>query len=202
MWRRCPRRPTGIRLTWVRDSTRGRELLPEFEPAIDELESGLRACPEDRWEAPLWRVRLSDPWMLPRRGVVDGSRTEEAIQVFSAFWMVAYHCLHFLDFYLWDGSGSWRPPVRFIGGPEDQPIGDDGAAPLPSQVYTRDDLLGYLAYCRTRARAVFGGLTESQLPRRCGPQHPHRGKTFEELLQVNLAHLREHAQQLAGAASL
>lgn len=138
----------------------------------------------------------SDPWMWPRDGASPG-RTVAQIQVFSAFWMVAYHCLRFVDFYLWDGSGTWSPPERFAGGPEEDPIGADGAARLPRVRYTREDLLGYAGHCRRRARSVLGSLSEEQLRRRCGPEHPHRGKTFAQLLDFNLAHLREHADQLA-----
>ena len=79
----------------------------------------------------MWRVKRTDPWMWPHADMDDGSRTEEQIQVFSAFWLVAYHCLFFVDFYLWDGTGDWSPPPAFQGGHAEQPIGADGAAPLP-----------------------------------------------------------------------
>ncbi len=137
--------------------------------------------------------------MWPRDGGETAGRTEAQIQVFSAFWMVAYHCLHYVDFYLWDGTGDWRPPPRFADGPEMNSIGPDGAARLPQVSYSRDDLLEYLEYARRRARSVLGGLTESQLQlRRHRPDHPHRSRTFGELLQINLDHLREHTAQLAG----
>jgi len=65
----------------------------EFEAAIDRLEQSLVECPEQHWGSSLWVVKRSDPWMWPHDGVGDGTRTEEAIQVFSTFWLIAYHCL-------------------------------------------------------------------------------------------------------------
>jgi DinB superfamily len=147
----------------------------------------------------MWKVKRTDPWMWPRAEMDDGSRTEEQIQVFSAFWLVAYHCLFFVDFYLWDGTGDWSPPPEFAGGHAEQPIGADGAAPLPSGTYSRSELLGLVDHCRKRSRGVLSALTDEQLSLRCGSWHPHRGKTFRELLQVNLAHLGEHGGQLEAA---
>src|SRR5581483_6566517 len=126
----------------------------------------------------------------------------EQVQVFSAFWMVAYHCLHHVDLYLWDGTGEWRPPPSFADGPELEPIGADGAAVLPRVHYDREDLLEYVDYCRRRAREVLSNLSDERLQiRRYPPGHPHRGRTFGQLLDVNLAHLREHTAQLAGVRS-
>jgi hypothetical protein len=150
----------------------------------------------EQWEASLRRVRTTDPWVWPRKDEGVQPRTEEQIQVFSAFWMVAYHCLRFVDFYLWDGIGSWTPPSRFCDGPEEQPIGADGAAALPSTVYSRDELLEYVRHCRVRAGDVLTTPSSTRLERRCPPAHTHGGKTFRQLLDVNLEHLSEHSRQL------
>lgn len=175
----------------------GSSRLAEFEAAIDRLEQSLVECPEQHWDTSLWVVKRSDPWMWPRDGVGDGIRTDEAIQVFSAFWLVAYHCLFFLDFYLWDGTGRWSTPPEFVNGPMDQGIDDHGAARLPNVRYSPAELLGYVSYCRARAREVLTNLRDSQLRRRCPSWHPHAGKTFRALLYVNLTHIREHGGQLA-----
>ncbi len=174
----------------------GTQLLAQFQSALDDLQIALERCPKEQWEASLWRVRTTDPWVWPRNDEGVQPRTEEQIQVFSAFWMVAYHCLRFVDFYLWDGVGSWAPPPRFRDGPEEQPIGADGAAPLPSTVYSPDELLEYIRYCRVRARDVLTTLSSTHLERRCAQTHPHSGKTFQQLLDVNLQHVAGHAQQL------
>jgi hypothetical protein len=59
-------------------------------------------------------------------------------------------------------------------------------------------LLQYLDYGRARARRVISSLTDNDLAKTCGPKHPHAGKTLEQLLQINLAHLREHGGQIRG----
>jgi hypothetical protein len=175
------------------------QLAASFEQAIDVVENAIRQCSDDLWQASLWRVRRTDPWVWPTKDENAGTRTEEQIQVFSSFWLVAYHCLFFADYYLWDGVGDWSTPPAFAGGAEDQAIGPDGAAVLPNLVYTREQLLNYAAHCRARARAVLGNLTAEQTRRRCGPRHPHREKTFGELLEVNLVHIGEHGAQLRTA---
>jgi hypothetical protein len=177
----------------------GAELAASFEQGIDLLEDAIRRCPDDRWQASLWRVERTDPWVWPTKAQDAGTRTEEQIQVFSSFWMIAYHCLFFVDYYLWDGVGDWSTPPSFIGGPVDQGIGPDGAAVLPDLVYSREQLLDYVDYCRARARDVLGNLTVEQTRRICGPRHPRSGATFGQLLEVNLAHLREHGAQLRTA---
>ena len=174
-----------------------REGLAEFEAGIDVLERALRDCPDQHWDSSLWVVKRTDPWMWPREGAGDG-RTEEDIQAFSAFWLVAYHCLFFLDFYLWDGEGEWGTPAEFANGPEDQDIDEHGAARFPNDRYSREQLHGYAAYDRDRARSILANVGEAELQRRCPSGHPRAGRTFAELLDVNLAHLREHGEQLRG----
>lgn len=170
--------------------------LDDFEAAINRLERAIRDCPDEHWSSSLWVVQRSDPWMWPKTGVGDG-RTEADIQVFSAFWLVAYHCLFFLDLYCWDETGTFATPPEFANGPEDQGIDAFGAARFPNVQYSREQLLSYVAYCRQRVRDTLANLTPAQGEIRLRPGHPHAGKSFEELLQVNLAHVREHAGQLA-----
>jgi len=170
-------------------------VLGDFESAIDGLERALRACPNEHWESSLWVVKRTDPWMWPKGSDGDG-RTEEAIQIFSAFWLIAYHCLFFLDLYCWDETGSFAPPPEFANGPEDQGIDQYGAARFPNVKYSREQLLGYVDYCRNRVRVTLANLTDTQRAITLRAGHPHAGKTFQQLLGVNLAHLREHGDQL------
>lgn len=170
-------------------------MLGDFETAIERLERAIGDCPDKHWNSSLWVVKRTDPWMWPKGGAGDG-RTEEAIQVFSAFWLVAYHCLFFLDLYCWDETGTFATPPEFANGPEDQGIDKFGAARFPNVTYSREQLLGYVGYCRGRVRETLANLTRSQRAIRLGPGHPHAGKTFEELLAINLAHVREHGDQL------
>ena len=144
-------------------------MLSDFEMAIDRFERAVRDCPDEHWNSSLWVVKRTDPWMWPRGGDGDG-RTEEAIQVFSAFWLVAYHCLFFLDLYCWDERGAFATPPEFANGPEDQGIDDFGAARFPNVKYSRDQLLGYVDHCRRRVRETLANLTDSQRAIQASPR--------------------------------
>lgn len=69
------------------------------------------------------------------------------------FWGVAYHTLFWLDLYL---SGSWEgfaPPA---------PIAIDELDPpwkVPEEPYSKDELRGYLSYCRRKCQTTIEALT-------------------------------------------
>jgi hypothetical protein len=171
-------------------------LTKQFEEAIDALERALHDCPQELWEASVWRVNKTDAWVWPREGVTPvPERTEESIQALSAFWAVAYHCLWFLDFYTNTGAG-FESPEYVRGGPEEQGMAADGAAPLAAPVFPREVLLRYLDYGRCKVRDTIAAVTDDELQALCPPWHPHRGKTLEQLLDVNLRHVREHGGDL------
>jgi DinB superfamily len=179
-------------------------LVREFDEAIDVLEAALRRCPEALWEASLWKVERTDPGIWPRDDQPEPGRTDESIQVFSALWKVAYHCLFYLDWYVTTEmmampiapGGSFATPEFIRGGVEEDPFNENWTLKLPNHVYRRELLLEYLDYGRKRARQVISSLTDDDLAKTCGPDHPHAGKTLEQLLQINLAHLREHGGQI------
>lgn len=171
-------------------------LAREFDEAIDQLETALRDCSDELWEASLWEVKRTDPWIWPANDKPEPGRTDDSIQIFSAIWMVAYHCLFYLDFYLTTDMASFQTPEYIRGGVEEDPINEFGTAKFPDRVYPRDLLLEYLAYGRARARDVISSVTDSDLAKRCPPHHPHAGKTLDQLLRVNLAHVREHGGQI------
>ncbi len=93
-------------------------LVQQFEAAIDGLEEALRDCPDELWEASMWHVPRTDPWVWPKPGTDPvRERTDESIQRFSAFWVVAYHCLWFLEFYLSADPSGFESPEFVRGGP-------------------------------------------------------------------------------------
>jgi hypothetical protein len=167
-------------------------LIHEFDEAIDQLETALCECPDGLWEASLWEVKRTDPWIWPADANPEPGRTDESIQIFSAIWMVAYHCLFYLDFYMTTDMESFETPKYIRGGVEEDPINEFGTAKFPDRVYPRELLLKYLDYGRARARDVISSLTDEDLTKPCPPYHPQAGKSLAELLQVNLAHVREH----------
>jgi len=179
-------------------------LVREFDEAIDVLEAALRKCPEALWEASLWKVERTEPGMWPGNDEPEPGRTDESIQVFSALWKVAYHCLFYLDWYVTiemmatpiAPEGSFATPEFIRGGVEEDPFNEIWTLKRPNHVYRRELLLQYLEYGRARARRVISSLTDDDLAKTCGPNHPHASKTLEQLLQINLAHLREHGGQI------
>lgn len=88
-------------------------LVQEFDEAIDLFEAALRECPEALWEASLWKVERNEPGIWPENDQPEPGRTDESIQVFSALWKIAYHCLFYLDWYVTGRSSSL---TAFTGG--------------------------------------------------------------------------------------
>jgi hypothetical protein len=104
------------------------------------------------------------------------------------FWYLAYHTLFFLDFYLADSPEGFAPPPPFT-------LDElDPAGVLPERVYTKQELLAYLAHGRAKCRAFIEGLTDE------AARAPQRFRPFEgsvlELLYYNLRHVQHHAAQL------
>lgn len=179
-------------------------LVREFDEGIDVLEGALRECPPALWEASLWKVERTEPGIWPENDQPEPGRTDESIQVFSAVWKIAYHCLFYLDWYVTTEmlitprtpDGVFVTPEFIRGGVEEDPFNEDWTLKLPDHVYSRDLLLKYLEYGRARARRVISSASEEDLAKTCGPYHPHAGKTLAQLLQTNLVHLREHGGQI------
>jgi hypothetical protein len=164
-----------------------------YERAIDSLAQALCDCPDGLWDASLWEVRKEQPFVWPVR-TVDGTHGDEAsqerlLQVYSAFWNVAYHALFHLDFYLSGAVLPFDPPAPFR---EDE----HRANVVPNRAYTRSELQDYLAYNRQKARATFAALTDEQAASPLPPDSQHAGRPFADLLLLNLLHVQEHAAQM------
>ncbi len=133
-------------------------------------------------------MKRDDPFVWPiERGVGADLPDDDRLQLQSAFWNIAYHAIFHIDYYL---SGGWsdhshEPPEPFLGD-------DHHGNVLPVREYTRDELLAYLGFCRTKAATTFKELTDERAEKRI-----HNGQPFAELLIGNLLHTREHQAQLA-----
>ena len=146
-------------------------LWRQFAAAIDSLEGALRACPDSLWEARLWNDQ-------PGQWVAAG---------FSSFWYLGYHTIFWLDLYLTGAEEGFAPPAPF-----DLVEMEDGET-LP-RVYSRGELLGYLALVRRRTQAAIEGMTEEQARRLCA--FPWGMVPYSELMIYVLRHVVEHAAQL------
>ena len=62
------------------------------------------------------------------------------------FWYNTFYCLFFLDYYLTMNTETFAPPAPFtISEFEDR---------MPERVYSKDELLAYLQFCRKKMPAI------------------------------------------------
>lgn len=141
----------------------------QFGAVIDYLADTIEACPEHLWDASLWQTPNNKP-------------------EFSQFWYVSYHTLFWLDLYLTGAEEGFLPPTPF------SLIEQDEYGPLPERVYTKAELLKYLAECRETCRTTIEALTDEIVQRHC--TFGWGELTFFELLIYNLRHVHGHASQL------
>lgn len=146
-------------------------LWRQFSAALDSFEGALRACPDHLWQARLWRDQ-PDQWVMPG---------------FSSFWYLCYHTLFWNDLYLTGAEEGFSPPAPF-----DLVEMVDGET-LP-RVYSREELLGYLALVRRRTQDALEGMTPAQAQRLCA--FPWGTVPYGELMVYVLRHVAEHAAQL------
>jgi uncharacterized damage-inducible protein DinB len=148
-----------------------RMLWRQFEKSMDSFGDALRTCPDELWEKRLWEDQ-PDQW------VASG---------FSTFWYLCYHTLFWLDLYLTGAEEGFLPPEPFAL----VEMQDDEVLP---RIYTREELLGYLEYCRQRCQETLNTLTTEQAYRLC--KFPWGELPFGELMLYNMRHVQEHAAQL------
>ncbi|HZC26016.1 MAG TPA: DinB family protein [Actinopolymorphaceae bacterium] len=165
-------------------------LLRQYDETIDMVAGALRDCPAELWEESMWEVRRDHPFVLPVRrnggNLCAGQSDDQAIQVFSEFWNVAYHALYFLDLYLQVEADGFNPPAPFAN--------EQDAGVLPHRVYTRQELLAYLEHNRQKATVTLAGMTDEQARLPCGPEG-HQ-EPFAQKLLGNVRHVQEHGAQL------
>ena len=107
---------------------------------------------------------------------------------FHEFWYIAYHTLFFLDFYMSETDKNFAPPKPFT-------LGElDPAGVLPDRVYSKEELLKYLEYGRTKSRKVINAMTEQKAQRACGFER--KDFSVAELYIYNMRHVQHHAAQL------
>lgn len=104
------------------------------------------------------------------------------------FWYVAYHTLFFFDYYLSDSSKGFAPPAPFTLSELDP----EGV--LPDRVYSKGELLAYLAHGREKCRAALAALTDETAARPC--RFERRDMSVMELHLYNMRHVQHHAAQL------
>jgi hypothetical protein len=104
------------------------------------------------------------------------------------FWYNAYHCIFYLDYYLTLEPRDFAPPKPFTLSEFDP----DGV--LPERTYTKQELIDYLAYCKTKCHEVIFGLNAETVQNRWA--NPYRDYNIFEILLYNMRHVQHHAAQL------
>ena len=114
---------------------------------------------------------------------VWGDRTQRP-----EFWHLAFHTLFFLDLYLSESPKGFAPPAPFSLSEMD-PSGK-----LPDRVYSKEEILAYVAYGRAKCRRVVAASTDDDLHRQCA--FGWVGVTAVELFLYGIRHVQHHAAQL------
>lgn len=121
---------------------------------------------------------------------------ENAIQLCSAevwdgserFWYNAYHCLFFTDYYLSMDPVEFSPPSPFsLSEFEDR---------MPDRVYTKEELLGYVQFCRTKCHNLLNELTPEMIQSKWTNESKTMSYPVLEILLYNMRHIQHHAAQL------
>lgn len=146
-------------------------LWRQFSIAIDSFGDALRNCPDELWEKRLWEDE-------PGQWVAKG---------FSAYWYLCYHTLFWLDLYLTGAEEGFMPPEPF------DLVEMEANENLP-RIYTRKELLDYLATCRQKTQETIVNLSSEQAYQMC--TFPWGELPFAELLMYTMRHVQEHAAQL------
>lgn len=104
------------------------------------------------------------------------------------FWYIAFHTLFFLDCYLSETERKFVPPSPFTLDELDE------RGSLPDRIYTKEELLRYLAHGREKCRSLIASMTEEEANARCG--FDWLELSVAEMLLYNMRHVQHHAAQL------
>lgn len=104
------------------------------------------------------------------------------------FWYNGYHCLFFTDYYLTLEPKKFSPPAPFtLSEFEDE---------MPERVYTKEELLTYLSFCRQKCHDLISRLTEEIAASHWVNQSESMNYSLVELLIYNMRHVQHHVAQL------
>lgn len=104
------------------------------------------------------------------------------------FWYITYHTLFFLDYYL-EGKEEGFKPLKPYTLSELDPKGL-----FPDKVYSKEEMLSYLAFGRDKSKKAIFALSDDSVHRQCDYNRP--GITVFGLLLYTMRHVQHHAAQL------
>ncbi len=147
----------------------------QFGAAIDSLERAINMCPDQAWCNPAL-------WQDTEQKTLDSYKPE--------FWYITYHVIFWTDYYLSNETEEiFRPPKPY--GMEEF----DERGLIPLRVYSKEELLGYLSYCREKCRRQLNAFTEEMFFE--GTKTTYRENFSNlELFLYNMRHVQHHTAQL------
>jgi DinB superfamily len=140
------------------------------------------------WNESLWRQLGAAIDMLQNAVVACPEDVWHSDPPHRAFWYLTYHTLFFLDLYTFGAVEGFAPPAPFT-------LGElDPRGVLPERIYRKEELIGYLAYCRDACGRTLLSLTEEKAARMC--VFGWGKSSYGELILRNLRHVQHHTAQL------
>jgi len=149
-------------------------LQHNFDFSFAFLEAAIRECPDELWETDLWPEQESQG---PSEYGVGGT----------APWNLAYHALSVGDYDLTGDFEMWIPP---------EPILSNQQWSIPKRVFTKAELLDYLAHFQARVNTMLAGLTEELAARPLPDAHRYNGTLYVVNTGSIPVHMAEHATQI------
>jgi hypothetical protein len=173
-------------------------LSRSLDQALDLLAAAVRDCPDELWEAAMWPVTPLEPdrqfldsdWKPVTDPAERRLLAERWVERRSTPWSVVWHALEGFDYDLNGELGPWAPPPPFTEHPHWRDL-----ASLPA-AWSRGEMLGYLDYCRRRARSTLANMTDEQAATPLPPAHRYRGQPHAWIITGLVAHTTEHAAQI------
>lgn len=164
-----------------------------FDAALDLLADAVRDCTDELWETSMWDVPAPDANYELRgpdgRAVTEPMERRALVQRWSAPWSVAWHVLECFDYDLNGDLAPWTPPDPFAGKPHWR-----FWSSVPP--WSRTEIVGYLDYCRQRARDTLAGVTEEKAATPLPPSHRYRGQPYAWVITSLVGHTTEHGSQI------
>jgi hypothetical protein len=164
-----------------------------FEQALDLLAAAVRECTDELWESSMWEVPADlfgpEPPGPDGKPVGDPASRRVLVQRRSTPWSVAWHALECLDYDLTGEFAPWAPPPPFTGKPHWL------LTTLP-RAWTRPEMLGYVEYCRQRARDTLADMTEEKGSTPLPPGHRYSGRPHARIITATVGHTIEHGSQI------
>ncbi len=106
-----------------------------------------------------------------------------------AFWYLTYHTLFWTDYYFSETTeAAFQPPAPFTKGEF------DAEGVLPERMYSKEELLDYLAFVWAKSRTFVKSLTPEKAHQRFVGEY--RNFSLLELVVYNTRHVQHHAAQL------